>query len=172
MRAHWRHLANMTQLVLSSANPSPQPKWQMDRFSHFCTAHGRVSSACPTMSFPLIIAPPHGRSGPQLIRASLGQPESITQMTARSVQPFLQSSCQSVSGQCQRACWACPSSLKLPIPMGDLWFLGSTGLNVPNGISVGSVVFAQVTAECPYTLRWALLFPQNYPFPWENVDPF
>jgi len=55
--------------------------------------------------------------------------------------------------------------------MGDLWFLGSTGLNVPNGISIGSVVFAQVTAECPYTLQWALLFPQNYLFPWENVDP-
>jgi len=27
--------------VLPSAHPSPQPKWQIDHYSHFCTAHGR-----------------------------------------------------------------------------------------------------------------------------------
>jgi len=41
MWAQWRHLANTIELVLPSANQSPQPKRQIDRFSHFCTAHGR-----------------------------------------------------------------------------------------------------------------------------------
>jgi len=41
--AHWRHLMNTIELVLLSAHPSQQSKWQIDRFSHFCTAHGRKS---------------------------------------------------------------------------------------------------------------------------------
>jgi len=41
--AHWRHLANTIELLLPSAHPSPQPKWQSDRFSHYCTAHCRQS---------------------------------------------------------------------------------------------------------------------------------
>jgi len=39
MWVHWRHLANTIELVLPSANPSPQPKRQIDRFSRFCRAH-------------------------------------------------------------------------------------------------------------------------------------
>jgi len=60
--AHWRHLANTIERVLPSAHPNPQPKRQIDRFSHFCTAHGR-KSLCFTMGdpfpqncpFPLVI---------------------------------------------------------------------------------------------------------------------
>jgi len=45
------------------------------------------------------------------------------------------------------------------------WFLGPVQARSPNGITIGSAVFAQVTAECPYTLQWAaLLPPQNYPW--------
>jgi len=40
-RAHWRHLANMIELVHPSAHSSPQSKRQMDKFSRFCTAYGR-----------------------------------------------------------------------------------------------------------------------------------
>jgi len=29
----------------------------------------------------------------------------------------------------------------------------------PNGSTIGSVIFAQITAECPYTLQWATPFP-------------
>jgi len=29
----------------------------------------------------------------------------------------------------------------------------------PNGISIGSAVFAQMTAQCPYTLQWDAPFP-------------
>jgi len=41
MRAHWRHLANTIELVHPSAHLSPQHKQQIDRFSRFCTCHGR-----------------------------------------------------------------------------------------------------------------------------------
>ena len=44
---YWRNLANTIELVLPSAHPSPQPKRQVDRFCHFCIAHGRVSSGMP-----------------------------------------------------------------------------------------------------------------------------
>jgi len=43
MRAHWRHLANTIELVLPSAHPSPQLKWQIDWFSRYCTVHSRNS---------------------------------------------------------------------------------------------------------------------------------
>jgi len=46
-KAHWLNLANTIELVLPSAHPSPQPKRQMIRFTHFCTAHGKVSSGIP-----------------------------------------------------------------------------------------------------------------------------
>jgi len=109
-KAHWRHSAN----VLPSVHQSPQPKWQINQFSHFCTAHGRVSMG---MSFPLIIAPSHEWSGPHLIHASLGPVESITQTVSRSVQPFLHRSRQSVA-----ILYNGPplSPLKLQIPKGDL----------------------------------------------------
>jgi len=42
-RAHWRHLANMIELVLPLAHPSLHLKRQIDQFSRFCTAHGRNS---------------------------------------------------------------------------------------------------------------------------------
>ena len=42
----------------------------------------------------------------------------------------------------------------------------------PNGISIGLAVFAQVTAECPYTLQWGTRFlRQNCPLPWGELDP-
>jgi len=43
MWAHWRTLANMIELVIPSAHPSPQSERQIDRFSRFCTARNRKS---------------------------------------------------------------------------------------------------------------------------------
>jgi len=95
------------------------------------------------MSFPLKIVPSHhpmGRSGPHLIRVSLSTPESKSETASQSVQPFLHSSRQSVV-------WhviACPFPSKLSlftrgsVPPSNTWFLGSTRLSVPNGISVRS----------------------------------
>jgi len=39
---NWRQLAHAVELVLPSAHPNPQPQPKIDRFSHFCTAHGSV----------------------------------------------------------------------------------------------------------------------------------
>jgi len=87
MRAHWHHLANMIELVLPSAHPSQQPKQNIDRFSHFFTAHGSVIGHDRACTFPLIIAPSHGGSEPHLIHASLDPPNSTTQTASRLVQP-------------------------------------------------------------------------------------
>ena len=38
-------------------------------------------------------------------------------------------------------------------------FLGPIRANNPNGMSIGSAVFAQMTAECPYTLQWGAPSP-------------
>ena len=71
-------------------NPTQHPKRHLDRFSRFCTAHGRISQyfttgrLFSTLKLPL----PTGRSGSHLMHGSLGQPESSTQTASRSVQPF------------------------------------------------------------------------------------
>jgi len=93
--------------------------------------------------------------------ASFGLLESTTETGNGSVQPFLHSLRQKVlilyNGR------PCPP--ELPLPMGDLdlpcntwcfrpiWFLN------PNGTSIGSVAFAQMTAECLYILQWFACFP-------------
>jgi len=43
------------------------------------------------------------------------------------------------------------------------WLIGPDRAHNPNGITIGSAVFAQVTAECPYTLQWVPLFPKIAP---------
>jgi len=63
MRAHWRQLANTIELVLPSAHPSQQPKY-IDRFSRFCTAHGRKSLYFTMGASSHQIAHTHGGSGP------------------------------------------------------------------------------------------------------------
>ena len=50
--------------------------------------------------------------------------------------------------------WQCP--LWTP---SKSWFLRPIRAHIPNGISNGSTVFAQMTAECPYTLQWDAPFP-------------
>ena len=74
----------------------PQPKRQIDRFSEFCTAHGRASYGTPGHVPSPNNCPLHGGSGPHLIHASLGPPESITQ------QHIDRWRRQSVKAACQR----------------------------------------------------------------------
>ena len=51
-------------------------------------------------------------------------------------------------------------------------FLQPIRAHNPNGISVGSAVFAQMTTECPYTLQWNAPFsPQCCRFPCGDLDP-
>jgi len=117
MWAHWCHLTNTIELVLPSAHPSPQPKRQIVRFSHFCTAHCRKSLYF-TMGDPLLQNCPFswGTSGPNLAHDSLGHSEPTIQTASQSVQPFSHRWPQSVpilyNGR--------PFPPKLPIPMSDL----------------------------------------------------
>jgi len=41
----------------------------------------------------------------------------------------------------------------------NTWFLGPTWDHIPNGISIGSAIFAQLTAKSPYTLKMGCSFP-------------
>jgi len=119
MWAHWRHLANTTELVLPSVHSSPQPKWLVS-----------LGTLAPPANTVEIALP--------------GPPEFTTQTANRSVQSFLHSSRQKVpilyNGR--------PFPPKLP-------FL--TGIWTPSN----SAVFAQMTAECPYTLQWATPSPRS-----------
>jgi len=105
MWAHWRHLANMIELVLFSAHPTPQPKRQIDRFSRFCTTHGRKS-----------------------LYFTMGD-------------PFPKN---------------CPFSWGI----WTSWFLGPFWAHNPNGITIGSGVYTQVTAECPF-YKWDARSPSK-----------
>ena len=43
----------------------------------------------------------------------------------------------------------------------------------PNGIPIGSAVFAQTTVGCSYILQWDAHSPPIIcPFPWGDLDPF
>jgi len=99
-----------------------------------------------------------GRAGPHLAHGSMGSHEFTTQMSSRSVQLFLHSSRQSVVGHAR----TCPFPLKSHIrmarsgPPSNTRFLWPTRVHIPNIISIGSAVFAQLTAERPYTVQWAV----------------
>jgi len=59
-----------------------------------------------------------------------------------------------------------PFPPKLPLLMriwtpSNLWFLAPFWAHNPKGITIGSAVFAQMTAECPHTLQWAPIFPKK-----------
>ena len=60
-----------------------------------------------------------------------------------------------LTSQCCRACQKIAPSQGRSVPPSNTWFLASTRLSIPNGISISSAVFAQ----CPYTLQWAAPSP-------------
>jgi len=79
--------------------------------------------------------------------ADFGPLESTTQMANWLVQPFLHSSRQKVSILYNRQ----PFPQKLPLPTGGsgphlTWFLGPIRAHNPNGILIGSAVFAGLTS--------------------------
>jgi len=50
-------------------------------------------------------------------------------------------------------------------------FLRPILAQIPNGISIGSVVFAQLTTECPHTLQWAAPSPLKTAPSHGDLDP-
>jgi len=112
MWAHW--LANMIELVLPSAHPSPQPKRQIDRFSNFCTAHCKKSLYFTVgKPFPKI-ATSHGRSEPPSNSWFL-EPfwDDNPTSTMIDLAVYVQ-----VTAACPYTLLWAPLSPKLPLPMG------------------------------------------------------
>ena len=133
--------------MLPSAHQSPQPIGHLDRFSHFRTAHGRMSSGmaghvlspknCP---FAWVSEPPSNTCTcfpwPTRVRNSNGILIGSAVL-------------QSVVGNVG----ACPSPQNSPSPWelgtpSNTWFLEPARALSPNGISIGSAIFAQVIADC------------------------
>jgi len=53
-----------------------------------------------------------------------------------------------------------------------IFFRWPTQVHIPSGISIGSAVFAQLTAERPYTLQWAAhSSPSKLPLPVGYTSP-
>jgi len=87
-----------------------------------------------------------GASGPHLIHGSLGQPESSTQTVYRCVQPFLHSWPQSVPILYHGTPLKIASSHGGIWTPSNTWSLSPTQVLNPNGISIGSAVFAGLTS--------------------------
>jgi len=70
--------------------------------------------------------------------------------------------------------WQLVSQKKLLLPMRDLdphLIYDSIRTHNPNGTSISSAVFAQMTVECPYTLQWdAPSPPQKIALPTGDLD--
>jgi len=85
--------------------------------------------------------------------ASFGPPESRNQMASLSVQLFLHS-----SRQCRRACPGMSFSLKIAPSLGgsglpsNICFLEPIQVHNPDGISIGSAVFAQKSSVIRYLM--------------------
>jgi len=92
-------------------------------------------------------------------------------MANRSVQPFFTAHGRVSSGMPGHALspnnWPFTCGIWAPY---NTCFLESTRVHNPNGISIRSAVHAQLMADCPYTLQWALP-PKNYPFSWGIWTP-
>jgi len=144
--SHVGTLAPPGELVLLSAHLSPQPKRQIDRFSRFCTAHSRKCLYF-AMGNPFLPKLP-------LSMVESGPPPIIS-WTHLSQQPKhlvrFSHFAQMTAGCPYTLEWDAPFPLKIAPSHGGLeppsnaWFPGSTQVLNPNGISIGSAVFAGLT---------------------------
>jgi len=118
---------NLTHGSLSPSEPTTKP--HIDRFS-FTT----VSSGMPGH----VLSPSHGDAS-NLIHASLGPPESITQTASRSVQPFLHSSRQCRDEHLRsdvRGTMTISPSHGRTWTLSNTWFLQPARVVNPNSISI------------------------------------
>jgi len=107
----------------------------------------------------------------------------IFRPTARSLQPKRQidrfsRSCTAHGRKSLYFTMGVPINQNFPFPWGsgphlsNPWCLGPMRARNPNVTSIGSAVFAQMTAECPYTLQWFTRFPFKIaPFRWGIWTP-
>jgi len=145
MSTHWHYLANTIETNLCFLRPTwvhnPNSKSIGSAIFAQLTAECRRACHFP-WKLPLrmgIWTPSNMLSGAYL---------SKSQTASRLVEPFLHSSWQC----CYTLQWDVPLQLKItPSQRGfgtpsNTWFLGSTRVNNPNGISIGSAVFAGITS--------------------------
>ena len=62
-----------------------------------------------------------------------------------------------------------PSFVGTGLP-SNTWFLGPNCIHIPNCISIGSAVFAQLTAESLYFTMGRPFYLQNCSFAWRDLD--
>jgi len=125
MCPHWRHLANTIELVHPSANLSPQLKRQINRFSCFCTAHGRKS-------LYFTMAP-----------VSTRIPLPKTERARRYIQPVCAADCR-VTLYFTMVRLFVPQNFPFPwrhLDPCSTWLLRTTRVLKPNGNSIASAVF-------------------------------
>jgi len=115
-----------------------------------------------------------GDLDPHLIHGSMSPPEPTTETASRSVQPFLHSWWQTAIGLVIPNYVVFPPK-KFPFAWG-IWtpsntcFLGLTRLDNPNGISISSAIFAQLTAVSS-GMPGHTLSPKNCLFGWGFGPP-
>jgi len=102
-------------------------------------------------------------------RASFGPPESTVQTASRSVQSFLHRSWQPFPICTMGAPF--PQNCPFSWVICNTWLLGPIRAHNPNIILIDSSIFAQFTAECPYTLQWAASSPSKLLLPMWDVGP-
>jgi len=134
--------------VLPSSQSSPQPKQQIDRFSRFCTAHSRKSLYLTVGApFPKI-APTIKGSGPSSNTWCLGPIQAHNRNCISIGSAVFAQTTQSVPILYNGT----PLPLKIVPsyagsgPPSSTWFSGRTRVLNPNGISIGSAVFAGLTS--------------------------
>jgi len=172
MCKHWHHLANITELVLPSVHPSPQPKWQINQFSHFCTAHSRKS-----LNFTM------GDPFPQNCPFSWGIWTPTNSIPSAILSPQSKQHHDRFShfrsGDRRVSLYftmGCPFPQKLPLPMKGF------------GTSSNTIPWAHLspqpkqhlnrfsrfcTDDCSVSLYFTMgrpFLPQNCPFPWGDLD--
>jgi len=77
--------------MLPLTKSSPYPKRHLDRFSRFCAVYGTNAYTLQLAALsPAKLLIHMENLDLQLTHGSLGPPESMTQTTPQSVQPFLQ----------------------------------------------------------------------------------
>jgi len=102
--------------------------------------------------------------------AFFAAPKSTTQIDRFSL--FAQ-----LTAECSRACPGMSFSLIISPSHGASgprlthYSLGPSKQKIQNSIWISLAIFAQFTAECPYTLQWVAPSPSKLPLPMGDVDP-
>jgi len=152
LRAHWRHLANTIKLVLPSAPRVQNPNGKSIGLPVYAqlTAESPYALQWATL-FPKM-APSHGDLNPHLTHDSLGPSKSATPM-ANGISIILAVFALMTTECPYTLQWRIPlpSPQNCPFlsgsgPLYNTWFPEPTWVLSPNGISIGSAVFAGFTS--------------------------